>query len=201
MQVSNGSHCPAVTIAATSHCSPSAEKSRLLALRATTRPSPCNLARPPRPVRGCKTNARGTGVRAADEAEVQGLRGRPHARASSHGLLALWRLAPRGRRRADGLHQALRQLGQGPTSRSARRLRAHDARPGHLRPRRRLSWRRELSSAEPPETAIVTPSSVEDRLLLFDALAKMPPRQRAVVVPALLGRPRRHRNRALARLH
>jgi len=48
--------------------------------------------------------------------------------------------------------------------------------------RRRMSWRRELSSASPPETPTPTPSSVEDRLLLFDALAKMPPRQRAVVV-------------------
>jgi RNA polymerase sigma factor (sigma-70 family) len=45
-----------------------------------------------------------------------------------------------------------------------------------------LSWRRELSSAAPPETATTAAGSVEDRLVLFDALAKMPPRQRAVVV-------------------
>lgn len=48
--------------------------------------------------------------------------------------------------------------------------------------RRRLSWRRELSSAQPPETPTATAASVEDRLVLVEALAKMPPRQRAVVV-------------------
>lgn len=48
--------------------------------------------------------------------------------------------------------------------------------------RRRLSWRREVSWAEPPEVPARGDSSVDDRLLLFDALAKMPPRQRAVVV-------------------
>jgi RNA polymerase sigma-70 factor (sigma-E family) len=71
------------------------------------------------------------------------------------------------------------------------KVQRHDRLDGYVRTmlvratfdrRRRLSWRRELSSAEAPETAIVAPSSVEDRLLLFDALAKMPPRQRAVVV-------------------
>jgi RNA polymerase sigma-70 factor (sigma-E family) len=48
--------------------------------------------------------------------------------------------------------------------------------------RRRFGWRRELSTASPPETPANPGSNVEDRLLLFDALAKMPPRQRAVVV-------------------
>jgi RNA polymerase sigma-70 factor (sigma-E family) len=48
--------------------------------------------------------------------------------------------------------------------------------------RRRLWWRRELSFAEPPEVSAVGESSPEDRLVLFAALAKMPPRQRAVVV-------------------
>jgi RNA polymerase sigma-70 factor (sigma-E family) len=48
--------------------------------------------------------------------------------------------------------------------------------------RRRLSWRRELSFAEPPDVTPATTDTTEDRLLLFDALAKMPPRQRAVVV-------------------
>ncbi|HZV25037.1 MAG TPA: SigE family RNA polymerase sigma factor [Acidothermaceae bacterium] len=71
------------------------------------------------------------------------------------------------------------------------KVQRHDRLDGYVRTmlvrdtfdrRRRLSWRRELSSAEPPETPTVPTSSVEDRLMLFDALAKMPPRQRAVVV-------------------
>lgn len=48
--------------------------------------------------------------------------------------------------------------------------------------RRRFGWRRELSSASPPDIPVREGSNVEDRMLLFDALAKMPPRQRAVVV-------------------
>jgi len=50
--------------------------------------------------------------------------------------------------------------------------------------RRRMSWRRETSAADPPETVDLGDGggSVEDRLLLFDALAKMPARQRAVIV-------------------
>jgi RNA polymerase sigma-70 factor (sigma-E family) len=48
--------------------------------------------------------------------------------------------------------------------------------------RRRMSWRRETSAADPPETVDHGSGSVEDRLLLFDALAKMPARQRAVIV-------------------
>jgi len=71
------------------------------------------------------------------------------------------------------------------------KVQRHDRLDGYVRTmlvratfdrRRRMSWRRELSSAGPPETPTVTASSVEDRLVLFDALAKMPPRQRAVVV-------------------
>ncbi|HEX7106336.1 MAG TPA: sigma-70 family RNA polymerase sigma factor, partial [Acidothermaceae bacterium] len=41
---------------------------------------------------------------------------------------------------------------------------------------------RELSSAQPPETATEVDSHVEDRLVLLEALGKMPPRQRAVLV-------------------
>jgi RNA polymerase sigma-70 factor (sigma-E family) len=48
--------------------------------------------------------------------------------------------------------------------------------------RRRFAWRRELTSAEPPETPIDDNHHVEDRMVLIDALAKMPPRQRAVLV-------------------
>jgi RNA polymerase sigma-70 factor (sigma-E family) len=48
--------------------------------------------------------------------------------------------------------------------------------------RRKLSWRREVSSAVLPEAPSPATGNVEDRMLLFDALAKMPPRQRAVVV-------------------
>jgi RNA polymerase sigma-70 factor (sigma-E family) len=48
--------------------------------------------------------------------------------------------------------------------------------------RRRLSWRRDVSSSVLPERPSKASGNVEDRLLLFDALAKMPPRQRAVVV-------------------
>ena len=71
------------------------------------------------------------------------------------------------------------------------KVQRHDRLDGYVRTmlvratfdrRRRLWWRRELSSAEPPETATIAASSIEDRLMLFDALAKMPPRQRAVVV-------------------
>jgi RNA polymerase sigma factor (sigma-70 family) len=48
--------------------------------------------------------------------------------------------------------------------------------------RRRLSWRREITSAEPPETPSDHDLHIEDRIVLVAALAKMPPRQRAVLV-------------------
>ena len=48
--------------------------------------------------------------------------------------------------------------------------------------RRRLSWRREITSAEPPETPSDHDLHIEDRIVLLAALAKMPPRQRAVLV-------------------
>lgn len=48
--------------------------------------------------------------------------------------------------------------------------------------RRRLWWQRELPSAAPPETPAAAASDVEDRLALVDALRRLPPRQRAVVV-------------------
>ncbi len=47
---------------------------------------------------------------------------------------------------------------------------------------RRFRWQREVSSAELPESAAVADQHTEDRLVLTDALAKMPPRQRAVLV-------------------
>ena len=71
------------------------------------------------------------------------------------------------------------------------KVQRHDRLDGYVRTmlvratferRRRMSWRRELSSAEPPDIGATPTGSVEDRLVLFDALAKMPPRQRAVVV-------------------
>lgn len=48
--------------------------------------------------------------------------------------------------------------------------------------KRRFAWRRELNSAQPPETPVDDDAHVEERIVLLDALAKMPPRQRAVVV-------------------
>lgn len=48
--------------------------------------------------------------------------------------------------------------------------------------RRRLFWRRELSTPAPPETPFEVDDHFEDRLVLLAALAKMPPRQRAVLV-------------------
>lgn len=48
--------------------------------------------------------------------------------------------------------------------------------------RRRLSWHREITSAEPPETPSNHDHHIEDRIVLLAALAKMPPRQRAVLV-------------------
>ena len=48
--------------------------------------------------------------------------------------------------------------------------------------KRRFWWRRELSSAQPPDTPADVDTHVEDRLVLLEALGKMPPRQRAVLV-------------------
>jgi RNA polymerase sigma factor (sigma-70 family) len=39
-----------------------------------------------------------------------------------------------------------------------------------------------LSFALPPESAVTDGNHVEDRMVLLEALAKMPPRQRAVLV-------------------
>jgi RNA polymerase sigma-70 factor (sigma-E family) len=50
-----------------------------------------------------------------------------------------------------------------------------------LEQRRRLWWRREVSTAEPPETASPSPDT-EQRIVVVEALAKVPPRQRAVLV-------------------
>lgn len=47
---------------------------------------------------------------------------------------------------------------------------------------RRLSWHREITSAQPPEMPSGDNNQIEDRIVLLDALAKMPPRQRAVLV-------------------
>jgi RNA polymerase sigma-70 factor (sigma-E family) len=48
--------------------------------------------------------------------------------------------------------------------------------------RRKVWWRREINSPRPPEVAISDDGRVEERMVLVDALAKMPPRQRAAVV-------------------
>jgi RNA polymerase sigma-70 factor (sigma-E family) len=48
--------------------------------------------------------------------------------------------------------------------------------------RRKFWWRREISSAQPPETTTTDDAQVDERMVLVDALAKMPPRQRAAVV-------------------
>ncbi|MGH8890065.1 MAG: SigE family RNA polymerase sigma factor [Acidothermaceae bacterium] len=48
--------------------------------------------------------------------------------------------------------------------------------------RRRFSWQREITSARPPETPSDDNHHIEDRIVLLAALAKMPPRQRAVLV-------------------
>jgi RNA polymerase sigma-70 factor (sigma-E family) len=48
--------------------------------------------------------------------------------------------------------------------------------------RRKFWWRKEVSSSQPPETPASDDARVEERMVLVDALAKMPPRQRAVVV-------------------
>jgi RNA polymerase sigma-70 factor (sigma-E family) len=54
--------------------------------------------------------------------------------------------------------------------------------------RRRFWWRQEITSAQVPDTAHATNNNsaqaddVENRVVLMAALAKMPPRQRAVVV-------------------
>lgn len=48
--------------------------------------------------------------------------------------------------------------------------------------RRRLFWSRELTTAQMPETLVDDDAHVEDRMVLFAALDRMPPRQRAVLV-------------------
>ncbi len=48
--------------------------------------------------------------------------------------------------------------------------------------RRKFWWRREISSAQPPETPTLDDAHVEDRLVLLEALGKMPPRQPAGLV-------------------
>jgi RNA polymerase sigma-70 factor (sigma-E family) len=48
--------------------------------------------------------------------------------------------------------------------------------------RRKVWWRKEISSPRPPETPVSDDAHVEDRMALVDALAKMPPRQCAAVV-------------------
>lgn len=47
--------------------------------------------------------------------------------------------------------------------------------------RRRFSWHREVSFAQPPETPTADEPHVEDCVVLLSALAKIPPRQRAVL--------------------
>jgi RNA polymerase sigma-70 factor (sigma-E family) len=48
---------------------------------------------------------------------------------------------------------------------------------------RRFWWRREISAADPPERAVAaTSDQLENRIVLLEALAKMAPRQRAVLV-------------------
>jgi RNA polymerase sigma-70 factor (sigma-E family) len=48
--------------------------------------------------------------------------------------------------------------------------------------RRRFWWQREISTGAPPDIVTAQSTQVEDRIVLVDALAAMPPRQRAVVV-------------------
>jgi RNA polymerase sigma-70 factor (sigma-E family) len=48
--------------------------------------------------------------------------------------------------------------------------------------RRRFWWQREISTGSPPDIVTAQSTQVEDRMVLVDALAAMPPRQRAVVV-------------------
>jgi RNA polymerase sigma-70 factor (sigma-E family) len=71
------------------------------------------------------------------------------------------------------------------------RLRARDAVDGYVRKmlvraylnERRRPWRREQSTAEMPEVATSGGyGGVENRMVLLDALAGLPPKQRAVVV-------------------
>jgi RNA polymerase sigma-70 factor (sigma-E family) len=51
-----------------------------------------------------------------------------------------------------------------------------------LEHRRRLWWRRELTTSAVPDVAATPPVDPEERIVLVQALAKLPPRQRAVVV-------------------
>jgi len=71
------------------------------------------------------------------------------------------------------------------------RLKARDAVDGYVRKmivraylnERRRPWRREQTAAEAPDVAVSGGySGVETRMVLLDALAELPPRQRAVVV-------------------
>lgn len=47
---------------------------------------------------------------------------------------------------------------------------------------RRAAWRRERPSAEPPDRPASRTPSVEDQMVVVEALATLPPRQRACVV-------------------
>lgn len=47
---------------------------------------------------------------------------------------------------------------------------------------RRLPWSRTQLFADPPDTSTTAPPGAEDRMVLRAALAKVPPRQRAVLV-------------------
>jgi RNA polymerase sigma-70 factor (sigma-E family) len=51
-----------------------------------------------------------------------------------------------------------------------------------LEHRRRLWWRRELTTSAVPDVVATAPVDPEERIVLIQALAKLPPRQRAVVV-------------------
>ncbi len=71
------------------------------------------------------------------------------------------------------------------------RLHSHQQLGGYLRQttvrtflaeQRRLRWRRERLVDQPPETPAMDPPVSEDKLVAWQALATLPPRQRAVLV-------------------
>jgi RNA polymerase sigma-70 factor (sigma-E family) len=71
------------------------------------------------------------------------------------------------------------------------RLHTHQQLGGYLRQitvrtfladQRRLRWRRERLVDQPPETPAMDPPVSEDKLVAWQALATLPPRQRAVLV-------------------